>query len=605
MKTHTLFFVFLFFVSLQVQAYDFWSTGQYYNYVSENAVAVTHPQFNTDFNLTSYYGDIDIPWGVHAPLGGLYQVTEIADSAYKSAPGWQDFDIITDSYLYVSDTVYYFEEDAMHDFFNIYTNVQWKVSSSADWLQVWTPDPFYGDFSKLEYTIDENTTSENRYADITISAEGTDTCVIRVYQQAHNAGKWEYVYYLFEPEWWTYKDVWLNKVYAQGTDNVFVVGNNGFIAKSADKGLSWHRQNFPVDANLNDIVFPDDETGFIVGDAGTILKTEDGGLTWVHLSSGTTQNINAVTSVAADTVWVVGNGGLIMQSTDNGNSWITKNYTNNRNLYDIAFLGRNGIIVGDRNQIITIENSGRYWSTSNAYANPDEYDKITRLCVTNDKIYAFVQRPQYYYSHSEEKNFSLIYTSDFVNWSKFNIDTELLVYYYPVYDCYVRDDLTAYIVYQPPIPTGSSYRSSGLPLIKTIDGGENWNNVSCPFRYSLNYSPEKAEFSYSSDGQFGYLLSGQILLRTPYTGDFYVGLDNIKADSKLIIKQQGNELQVSSLSKTISSIEIISITGAKLWQENNQTQEISVNTNNFSKGIYLVRAAFADKTNEVVKWIKQ
>ena len=55
----------------------------------------------------------------------------------------------------------------------------------------------------------------------------------------------------------------------------FVVGDNGTLLGTNNRGSTWRPIYLGVSANLNSIKFLDDEyTGFIVGNNGLILKTD-------------------------------------------------------------------------------------------------------------------------------------------------------------------------------------------------------------------------------------------------------------------------------------------------------------------------------------------
>ncbi|OJU44411.1 MAG: hypothetical protein BGN96_01615 [Bacteroidales bacterium 45-6] len=73
------------------------------------------------------------------------------------------------------------------------------------------------------------------------------------------AQTWEYVS--------TIQNEDMRKVFAKGLDTVFVVGENGLIARSPDRAFTWQKQH-PVAARLNDIAFSDSSTGFAVGNGG-------------------------------------------------------------------------------------------------------------------------------------------------------------------------------------------------------------------------------------------------------------------------------------------------------------------------------------------------
>lgn len=67
-----------------------------------------------------------------------------------------------------------------------------------------------------------------------------------------------------------------------GMNTGYAAGQNGFILKSTDRGISWISQNSSTVNHLNDLDFTDSVTGYAVGDGGIILKTTNGGIT--HIS---------------------------------------------------------------------------------------------------------------------------------------------------------------------------------------------------------------------------------------------------------------------------------------------------------------------------------
>lgn len=64
----------------------------------------------------------------------------------------------------------------------------------------------------------------------------------------------------------TLANEWLRKICTQGMDTVYIVGENGLIAKSVDRGETWEKQYFPTRVALNDMIFQDHYTGFAVGE---------------------------------------------------------------------------------------------------------------------------------------------------------------------------------------------------------------------------------------------------------------------------------------------------------------------------------------------------
>ncbi len=441
----------------------------------------------------------------------------------------------------------------------------------------------------LTITTAANSDYESRSSEIILSGENAEDWIIQASQQIANSSEWEYITSINKPRWENNKWVsdWMNKVYAQGNNIVYIVGEKGFIAKSGDCGLTWDEQHFSTQEALNDIIFCNDELGFIVGNRGTILKTENAGADWKQLSSGTFQNLNAIAAANENNIWIVGNNGLIMQSTDIGETWQIRNYTNNRNLYDIKFHDNIGYIVGDRNNILKTDNGGASWNTQIAYNDPREYDKIHSLTITENKVFALLNQ-EIFLSATHDSNWSCADEGEFKSNSRTGI--------------FFQNDNIGYAAFSAHTTCGGF----GLGINQTIDGGQTWEETAISNMSKNIDIAETSNFSFSEDNQFGYFLSGQVILRTPYTGDFYLGLDETKLErSNIILKQQANELQVSSSTKTISLVEILSVTGAKLQQEHGQSETIEINAGNLPEGVYLVRVLFTDKNTATAKWIKQ
>ncbi|MGB4414025.1 MAG: YCF48-related protein, partial [Paludibacter sp.] len=138
----------------------------------------------------------------------------------------------------------------------------------------------------------------------------------------------------------TLQNEWLQKICTQGLDTVYVVGRNGLIAQSTDRVLTWNKQ-YPVTAQLNDIIFCNHTTGFAVGNNGTILRTTNAGTTWTQQNSGVTVNLNAIAATGTDNIWAVGDSGKVVYSTNAGVTWQKKDFSTLTNLNDISF--RNNI----------------------------------------------------------------------------------------------------------------------------------------------------------------------------------------------------------------------------------------------------------------------
>ena len=257
---------------------------------------------------------------------------------------------------------------------------------------------------------------------------------------------------------------------------------------------------------------------------------------------------------------------------------------------DVIFKGNLGYIVGNNGTVLKTSNNGISWINNNINWTPEIPNSafgIHSLSISDDFLYAFLynDNPAYgnavcldnlnNWSYLENQNGNKIQGVS-INFLDKNVG------YYAVYDW----------------TTGSGW---ALWIYKTIDGGKNWIQTSIPNNINGNIS-NYSSFSFSKDNSYGYFSCGQILLRTPFTGDFTTGFYDIKSEEQgLLIKQLDNELDIKSPIKTISEIEIYSVNGLKI----DQTKGNMINISNLPRGGYLISAVFTDNTiSNFVKWIK-
>ncbi|MCL1934719.1 MAG: YCF48-related protein [Candidatus Azobacteroides sp.] len=388
----------------------------------------------------------------------------------------------------------------------------------------------------------------------------------------------------------------LCRVCTQGSDTVYVVGENGLIAKSVDKGITWDKKYFSGKVTLNDIIFCNHNIGFIVGNNGAILKTQDAGASWEQMISGTAQNINAIAAFDLNNLWVVGNEGLIMYSFDAGETWTTKPFlSDSRYFSDIKCKENRGYIAGQGGIILITEDGGTTWKEQFPFESLTEYDEIRSLCISDHKVYALANN-----LYMTGLGY-IIFTDDNVNWHILD-DTGR---HYKI-ACYFQDEQKGFTASYVNTTCGDCGRE--FWIYKTIDGGNTWEEVY--FNFLKNVNSTSSNFAFSSNNEFGYCILGKCLVRTPYTGEFddcsnYDGINLIKiSDSVPVLNQQGNELQVYSYSKMMDRVELISINGVKIMQKTERAKMLNINVSNLPKGIYLVNILFSDKTRYFDKLIK-
>ena len=210
-------------------------------------------------------------------------------------------------------------------------------------------------------------------------------CACSLFKVQAQAQEWGYVS--------TLQNEWLRKIWTQGLDTVYIVGEKGLIARSIDASENWNKQYFPTKMALNDIIFIDHYTGFAVGEQGTILKTADAGETWKQITLNVTSHINAIAATGLDNIWAVGNNSLILHSTDAGETWKQINILpeNNRQLTDIAFRGNLGYFTGNYAMVYKTEDFGVVWDKQIIAEKIEPYYRYARsINIMENKTYIMV-----------------------------------------------------------------------------------------------------------------------------------------------------------------------------------------------------------------------
>lgn len=159
----------------------------------------------------------------------------------------------------------------------------------------------------------------------------------------------------------------------------YVVGGNRSmdsiqtILKTTDGGNTWIVQRDNLGRWLNSVFFTDVNNGIVVGDKGVILKTSDGGSTWntITVSGGAgSRNYTKVYFKNALDGYIVGGNTrndsirTILKTTDGGATWsvLQDNLADKANSLDF-YTPNNGIIVGDKGNILTTTNGGSNWNS--------------------------------------------------------------------------------------------------------------------------------------------------------------------------------------------------------------------------------------------------
>lgn len=150
------------------------------------------------------------------------------------------------------------------------------------------------------------------------------------------------------------------------TNNLFVVGGAGRIAKSTDNGTNWSAVHNPGGSvQLWEVAFNSTGIGLASGASSTLLRSTDGGNTWLTVAGFPASQIFYTVRFASDNVaYLGGTNGYYYKSTDAGATWlpISYRYTSTR-VRDVSFADElNGYCVGT-NFLSKTTDGGFTWTT--------------------------------------------------------------------------------------------------------------------------------------------------------------------------------------------------------------------------------------------------
>ena len=123
----------------------------------------------------------------------------------------------------------------------------------------------------------------------------------------------------------------------------------GSVLSSVDGGRTWDVRDAgnPLGTSLRDVSFVDTMVGYVVGDGGFMARTADGGKTWKKLATGTTVRLLAVDAVSVESAFAVGERGTAIATGDSGESFSTLATGTKVHLRDCSFTSKSaGYAVG-------------------------------------------------------------------------------------------------------------------------------------------------------------------------------------------------------------------------------------------------------------------
>jgi len=151
----------------------------------------------------------------------------------------------------------------------------------------------------------------------------------------------------------------------------WVVGNNGTIFHTTNRGTNWNTQTSGTTVSLRDVEFLSSTRGWVVGASGQVRYTLNGGTNWTQKNLGSSATLDGICFTDTSNAWIVGYGpypayaGEIWHTDDGGSNWSTQS-NDGRLLYGIDFADSlTGWATGYSYILKTIDGGKNWFSQSN------------------------------------------------------------------------------------------------------------------------------------------------------------------------------------------------------------------------------------------------
>jgi len=162
----------------------------------------------------------------------------------------------------------------------------------------------------------------------------------------------------------------LNSVFLKSVSSGFCVGNNGTILATTNGGQTWSNQNIPnLTASINSIFFVNSLTGYLAGSDGCLYKTINGGFSWANVApSGNSSDVyNGIYFTDENNGVVVGNNGKVLKTISGGDVWYTISNLANNQLTEVHFVNANKGYITGGSQIYQTNDGGYSWNSFASY----------------------------------------------------------------------------------------------------------------------------------------------------------------------------------------------------------------------------------------------
>lgn len=284
-----------------------------------------------------------------------------------------------------------------------------------------------------------------------------------------------------------------------GTDSLhlFAALNGGRINYSTDGGVTWNQTTFTnIPTGLPRSVFAkNNQEVFFGGALSTILRSADQLQSIEEVTGRSRRTITSMDFISPGEGLAASTAGILLQTVDGGGNWVEVE-TETRNYIAIDFVDQDQIWAGTNQKVLSSTDQGKTWAESLVLANSNIQGV---KALQDDVVIATSTSGIIYRSPDQGITWDTVFY-DMHNNGRFQ-DLEFV------------DEEVGYVC-------GFNGR-----LLKTTDGGENWNGLSAPLP-DLQYE----DFSFLS-GVEGWLVSSNYVDQMWHTSDGGATWDTLQLPS--------------------------------------------------------------------------
>lgn len=349
---------------------------------------------------------------------------------------------------------------------------------------------------------------------------------------------------------------WLRKQYiTSGNDMSFynstgyIVGNNGYVLKSSDNGMSWSQISTGFNSSFNTVNIIDDNN-VIISSSNSIVKTNDGGNNWVSLSIPSV-SVNKTFFTSSLVGHAVCNNGIIIKTIDGGENWyVTRNDSNiiPSDYFTVYFVNGNiGFASREHNELYKTTNGGETW---------------VELTGTSEAIYDFYFLDLNNGFATGDHGATYKTNNGGITWSTILFQNGYV------------DNTSMYGIYFQDTNIGYATGARGR-IIKTIDGGNTWE------QHSFTYN-NVSQVEIINDNVL-YILVGNEIYKSSDAGTTFISLgapdpNGYTKEISFVTENVGYAAAGGTLGSSFGARKIFkTVDGGVTWNVTNNGNSLSSN----------------------------